>query len=77
MDLLLGTWAEDNLMKLSNSQVEEYEKILEQDTRDLYNWLLDKEELPDVRHFTYKKGGDSVFLFHITHIIKYIFNLQS
>ena len=37
VDLILGSWATDNVMKLSDSQLKQYESILNQGTLDIYH----------------------------------------
>eukprot|EP01089_Gocevia_fonbrunei_P004202 TRINITY_DN14218_c0_g1_i1.p1 TRINITY_DN14218_c0_g1~~TRINITY_DN14218_c0_g1_i1.p1 ORF type:complete len:133 (+),score=27.15 TRINITY_DN14218_c0_g1_i1:27-425(+) len=45
-DLILGTFAYNNLSNLSEAQVDQYELILNQLDPDLYQWLTNKAELP-------------------------------
>ena len=45
VDLILGSWATDNVMKLSNDQLEKYEYILNQDTLDIYNSIIGRGEI--------------------------------
>jgi succinate dehydrogenase assembly factor 2 len=37
VDLILGSWATDNIMYLSESQLKQYEYILNQETLDIYH----------------------------------------
>lgn len=37
MDLLLGSWAAENVMSLSVPELDEYEKILNMETIDIFN----------------------------------------
>lgn len=45
VDLILGSWATDNVMKLSNDQLEKYEYILNQDTLDIYNSIIGRGKI--------------------------------
>lgn len=45
VDLLLGSWASTNVMKLSNDQLKKFEYILNQDTVDIYNSILGRGEI--------------------------------
>ena len=45
VDLLLGSWASTNVMKLSNDQLKKFEYILNQDTIDIYNSILGRGEI--------------------------------
>ena len=45
-DLLMGSWAQDNVPHLSNDELDEYEKILNVETIDVYNYISGKDELP-------------------------------
>jgi len=46
-DLLLGSWAEKNVPKLSPSELDEYDLILKEETIDVYNYVSGKDPLPD------------------------------
>ena len=46
MDLMLGTFADAELYTLSPELVAQYEKVLEQNDPDLYNWITGKEPIP-------------------------------
>lgn len=46
MDLLLGTFADENLPAFSEAQLDQYEAILEISDPDLYNWMTGKEPVP-------------------------------
>lgn len=48
VDLLLGSWAEENVPKLSKEQLNHYETIMNQQTIDIYNYMTGKEEPPEV-----------------------------
>ena len=40
VDLLLGTWAEENVASLTDEEAEQYEAILNLETIDIYNLLV-------------------------------------
>jgi len=46
VDILLGTWAEMNLHTLPDSALPEYEKILNRETLDVFNYITGKEAVP-------------------------------
>ncbi len=43
VDLILGSWAADNIMKLSLPDLNKYEKILEKETTEVYDLILNKK----------------------------------
>jgi len=47
MDLILGLFAEKKIDSLSKQELFIYEKLLECDDYQIYNWILDKERAPD------------------------------
>ena len=53
VDLLLGTWASENVMSLSMDQLKQYELILNQETLDIYNFIIERDEVLRTR-----KSGD-------------------
>ena len=48
VDLLLGSWAEKNIMKLSSEELDQYEALLNQETIDIFNYVTGKENAPQV-----------------------------
>ena len=42
MDLILGKFADENLSLLSQSELEVYDKMLDENDNDLYNWCSKK-----------------------------------
>ena len=46
-DLLLGSWASINVPTLSQSDLDDYEKLLKEETIDIYNYISGKDPLPD------------------------------
>ena len=47
VDLLLGTWASENVMEMSEAELKEYEDILNQETLDIYNMITKQMEVPE------------------------------
>ena len=47
VDIILGTWATDNLMKLNNTQLINYEKILNKDTTDIFDFIIGSKMIPN------------------------------
>lgn len=47
MDLLLGGWAAENVPKLSLEELDQYERILNSETLDLYNYVAGKDPVPE------------------------------
>ena len=47
VDLLLGTWAVDNVSKLSPDELDQYERILNLETVDLFNLVAGLLEPPE------------------------------
>lgn len=65
VDLLLGTWASENVMSLSPEQLQQYELILNQETLDIYNFIIERDDVPKelensvmdmLREFALEKG---------------------
>ena len=46
-DLLMGSWACENVPKLSKKELDEYEIILNVETIDVYNYISGKDQLPE------------------------------
>ncbi len=49
VDLLLGSWASENVMSLTQEELTQYEDILNQETIDIFNLLSGKDPIPEVR----------------------------
>ena len=63
VDIILGSWASDNLMNLNNNQLVNYEKILNKDTTDIFDFIigsklipndLDKDLVNNIKEYSYK-----------------------
>jgi antitoxin CptB len=48
-DLLLGTFAERNLARFGQGQLDEYEAILEASDAELWDWLIHRHPVPPER----------------------------
>lgn len=46
MDLLVGIWAEKQIPQLSESMLQQFEIVLDQENPDLYKWLTGQEHPP-------------------------------
>ncbi|MEJ1159332.1 FAD assembly factor SdhE [Prosthecomicrobium sp. N25] len=46
MDLLLGTFADAHLATLSETDFAEFERLMDVPDRDLFAWIIDREETP-------------------------------
>lgn len=46
VDLLLGSWAVENVPNLSEVELDEYEILLKEETIDVYNYVSGKDPLP-------------------------------
>lgn len=46
-DILIGTFAAQNLATMSLAQLERYERLLEEEDADLMDWLMGKYPVPD------------------------------
>jgi antitoxin CptB len=47
MDLILGNFANERLRALSDSQIDAYERLIDEPDNEIYSWLLEKAETPD------------------------------
>jgi len=47
VDLLLGTWAAENVEKLSVNELDEFEKFVNLETIDIYNVLTLRTDVPE------------------------------
>ena len=46
VDLVLGSWAAENVPKLSAEALDEYDKILQEETLDIFNMIARRSEIP-------------------------------
>lgn len=55
-DLLMGSWAAQNVPNLSPQELDEYEILLQEETIDIYNYISKKDPLPPhLEHLTVMK----------------------
>lgn len=45
-DILMGSWAVENVPNLTTAQLDEYETILNEETIDIFNYITGKDPLP-------------------------------
>jgi antitoxin CptB len=45
-DLLLGSFAEQNLASLSDAELDAYERLIEENDADLWDWLIGQSSTP-------------------------------
>ena len=46
LDLLLGTWADENIMSLDDKQLDQLDDIIKEENPDLHNYILQHEKTP-------------------------------
>jgi antitoxin CptB len=46
MDLVFGRFADAEIASLGNSELDDYERLLEASDRDVFNWLTSEAETP-------------------------------
>ena len=46
VDIILGSWASDNLSKLDKNALLKYEKLLNQDTTDIFDIIIRSKSVP-------------------------------
>lgn len=46
-DILMGSWASENVPTLSDKDLDEYDTILKEETIDVFNFITGKDPLPD------------------------------
>jgi succinate dehydrogenase assembly factor 2 len=46
VDLLMGSWAAENVPKLTAAELDEYHILLEEETIDIFNYVSGKDVLP-------------------------------
>jgi succinate dehydrogenase assembly factor 2 len=55
VDLLLGTWASENVMQLSDAELDEFENFVNMETIDIYNIITLRTTLPEQPNATNQK----------------------
>lgn len=51
-DLILGTFADENLDKMSAEEINVYEKLLDENDADIWDWLVEREKPKDMAYET-------------------------
>ena len=46
MDLLLGGYADEHLLAMSESELDDFERLLQAPDQQLFSWATGKEEIP-------------------------------
>ena len=46
LDLIMGTWAEQHLERLSESELQQYEAVVRRENPDLMKWLVERVAVP-------------------------------
>lgn len=47
LDLLLGRFADAHIAALSDAELDDFERLMEVPDKDLFGWILGREETPD------------------------------
>jgi antitoxin CptB len=47
MDLILGQFADTELGTLADAELDEFERILDEDDNDLFKWICGDQQLPE------------------------------
>lgn len=50
MDLVLGNYADHNLGKMSETELQAFEALMEENDQDLMSWLMGQVPAPQVHH---------------------------
>ena len=46
-DIIIGGFAEKHLHELSEAQLDEFERLIDQPDQDLYAWIIGREPIPE------------------------------
>jgi len=46
-DLLIGGYTKEHIEQLNDEQLSRFEALLQEGDSDLYNWIMEKEPIPD------------------------------
>src|SRR4051812_21607469 len=49
MDLVFGSFAEAEVARLSDAELDEFEQIMEEEDHDLHAWITGAQPLPEIR----------------------------
>jgi len=45
-DIILGHFADDNLNRMSDAELDQFERLLDVPDQDLYGWIIEREPAP-------------------------------
>lgn len=62
LDLILGRFSDENLVKLDMSELDLFEQLLSNDDHLIYGWLFEKEESPKIFKSLVKLIRESMYL---------------
>ena len=62
LDLILGRFSDENLVKLDMSELDLFEQLLSNDDHLIYGWLFEKEESPKIFKSLVKQIRESMYL---------------
>ena len=62
LDLILGRFSDENLVKLDMSELDLFEQLLSNDDHLIYGWLFEKEESPKIFKSLVKLIQESMYL---------------
>ena len=63
-DLILGKFIDESLNALSESELLCYERLLLEDDKNIFSWILQKEEVPAEFRLLIKKISEFTFNYH-------------
>ena len=61
LDLILGSFSNNNVSKLEMAELDLYERLLSNDDYVIYNWLFGKEEPPKIFYNLIKQIQKSMY----------------
>ena len=62
LDLILGRFSDENLVKLDMSELDLFEQLLSNDDHLIYGWLFEKEESPKIFKSLVKLIRENMYL---------------
>ena len=61
LDLILGRFSDQNLMKFEMADLDLYERLLSNDDHLIYGWLFEKEECPEMFYNLIKQIQEGMY----------------
>ncbi len=61
LDLILGTFSDNNVSKFEMTELDLYEQLLSNDDYVIYNWLFGKEEIPKIFYNLIKQIQEGMY----------------